>query len=278
MMGVVDRGRLVEVLRRVAERYPEIKLLYLFGSYAEGRAVPASDIDVAVVAVKPSVIPHMVAEVARELGIPEEKISIVDMERAPPTLLVSILKRGVKVVDRDDTERRLLERVEPETLELSELSEVHFRKWVEGNPLDYRVVSRIVTQIQEDIRDLEEYLSRGLEAVVGDKTLRKAFERTLQTLIEGCIDLLRHIVSGLSLGVAEYYRDYVEIARRSGVISGETAEKLLELIPVRHALVHRYRDVDYVKLWGEARVAVETASRLLEEVRRYLKTLEHTSK
>jgi len=277
MMGVVDRGRIVEVLRRVAERYPEIKLLYLFGSYAEGRAVPASDIDVAVVAVKPSIIPHMVAEVARELGIHEEKISIVDMERAPPTLVVSILKRGVKVVDRDDTERRLLERVDPETLELSELSEVHFRKWVEGNPLDYRVMSRIVTQIQEDIRDLEEYLSRGLEAVVRDKTLRKAFERTLQTLIGGCIDLLRHIVSGLSLGVAEYYRDYVEIAERSGVISWETAEKLLELIPVRHVLIHRYRDIDYAKLWRNAQTAIEAASRLLEEVRRYLKTVEHTT-
>jgi len=274
-MGVVDRGRLVEVLRRVAEMYPEIKLLYLFGSYAEGRAVPASDIDVAVVAVKPSVIPHMVAEVARELRIPEEKISIVDMERAPPTLVVSILKRGVKVVDRDDTERRLLERVDLETLELSELSEIHFRKWVEGNPLDYRVMSKIVTQIQEDIRDLEEYLSKGLEAVVRDKTLRKAFERTLQTLIGGCIDLLRHIVSGLSLGVAEHYRDYVEIAKRSGAISEETAEKLLELIPVRHTLIHRYRDVDYAKLWRDTRTAVDTASRLLEEVRGYLKTLEH---
>jgi len=120
-------------------------------------------------------------------------------------------------------------------------------------------------------------LSRGLEAVVEDKTLRKAFERTLQTLIGGCIDLLRHIVSGLSLGVAEYYRDYVEIAKRSGAISEETAEKLLELIPVRHVLIHRYRDIDYVKLWRNAQTAIEAASRLLEEVRRYLKTVEHTT-
>jgi len=106
-MRVVDRGRLVEVLRGVAERYPEIKLLYLFGSYAEGRAVPASDIDVAVVTVKPSVIPHIVAEVARELRISEEKISTVNLECAPPTLVVSILKRGVKVVDRENTEQKL---------------------------------------------------------------------------------------------------------------------------------------------------------------------------
>jgi len=181
-------------------------------------------------------------------------------------------------VDRGNMEQELLSRVKPETLELNELNEIHFRKWVEGDPLDLRVISRIIVQIGEDLQDLERYLSMGLEAVVRDRTLRKAFERTLQTLIEGCIDLLRHIVSGLGLGVAEYYRDYVEIARRSGVVSKETVEKLLVLIPVRQALIHRYRDVDYEKLWRDARTAVDTASRLLEEVRSYLKTLEHINR
>jgi len=134
-----------------------------------------------------------------------------------------------------------------------------------------------VTQIGEDLRDLEQYLSIGLEAIVRDKTLRKAFERTLQTLIEECIDLLHHTVSGLSLGVVEYYRDYVEIAERNGVISGETAEKLLELIPIRHVLVYRHRDIDYAKLRRNAQTTIEVASRLLEGVRRYLKTVEHTT-
>jgi len=277
MVKVVDRERLVETLRRVAERYPEIRLMYLFGSYAEGRAGPASDIDIAVVAAKPSAIPHVVAEAAKELGVPEEKISVLDLEYAPPALAASILRRGVKIVDRDNMEQKLLERIAPEVLEVNELSWIHFRKWVEGDPLDPRIVNRIVAQIGEDLRDLEQYLSMGLEAVVRDRTLRKAFERTLQTLIEGCIDLLRHIASGLGLGVAEYYRDYVEIAKRNGVVSGETAEKLLGLIPVRHALVGGYRDVDHTKLWRDAQTAAEAASRLLEEVRRYLKTVEHAA-
>ncbi|RDD52829.1 MAG: nucleotidyltransferase domain-containing protein [Candidatus Korarchaeota archaeon NZ13-K] len=99
-MGVVNRERLVEALRRAAERHPEIKLMYLFGSYAEGRAMPASDIDVAVVASKPSIISHVVAEVAKELQISEEKISVLDLEYASPALVASILKKGVKIVDR----------------------------------------------------------------------------------------------------------------------------------------------------------------------------------
>ena len=268
---MMDAGRLVEALRRVAERYPQVRLVYLFGSHAEGRASPASDVDVAIVTAEYRVIPHLVADLARELGVPEERISVIDLESAPPSLIATILKRGVKVVDRGGEERRLAGRVEPETLELNELSRVHFMEWLEGNPLDHRVIGRIVAQIREDVEDLRYYLGRGLEAVRGDRVLRRAFERTLQTAIEGCIDLLRHIVSGLGLGVAEYYRDYVEISRRRGVVSGEVADKLLELIPVRHALVHRYREVDYARLWGAAQAIVELAPRLLDEVRRYLR-------
>jgi len=184
--------------------------------------------------------------------------------------VATVLKRGVKVVDRGGEGWRLASRVGPETLELNELSEVLFMSWLRGDPLDHRVIMRIVQQVEEDVEDLRSLLARGPEAVTGDRVLRRAFERVLQTAIEGCVDLLRHVVSGLGLGVAEYYRDYVEICRERGVVSSGVAEKLLELMPVRHALLHRYREVDYAALWGAAQMVVELAPRLVEEVRRYL--------
>ena len=272
-MKTIDLGKLIGVLRRVADRYPQVRLMYLFGSYAEGRAMPASDIDIALLTSRRGVIPHVTADIARELGVPEERISIVDLENAPPTLIAAILRRGVRIVDRDNRERDLLKKIKPETQELNELIHTHLAKWIEGNPLDARLIARIVAQIQEDLEDLYRYIDKGLEAVVSDRTLRKAFERTIQTAIEGCIDLLRHLVGELNLGVAEYYRDYVEISRARGVISSEVAEKLLELIPTRHQLVHRYREVNYRKLWRDAQTLVEIAPKLIEEVRIYLKTL-----
>jgi len=146
-MDLAGTGELVEVLRKVAERYPEIRLLYLFGSYAEDRAMPASDIDIAFAASRYSVIPHFIADVAKELRISEEKISVLDLESALPSLVASILKRGVKVVDRGGVVEKLLGRVGLEVLELGGLSEIHFAKWVEGNPLDPRVIGRILSQV-----------------------------------------------------------------------------------------------------------------------------------
>ena len=87
-------------------------------------------------------------------------------------------------------------------------------------------------------------------------------------------DLLRHIIAGLDLGVAAYYKDYVEIPERAGIISSETANKLKSLIPIRHLLVHRYRRLNYEELWKLAREAAEAARTLVSEVKAYLKRCE----
>lgn len=179
---------MVKMLRKVVEKYPQIKLIYLFGSYAEKRAMPASDIDIAYITAKRSVIPYVVADMAKELGIPEEKVSILDLEYAPPTLIITVLKEGIEIMDRNNEKQKLLSKVKPETIELNELGKIHIMKWIKENTLDLKVIWRIVLQIQEDVEDLKHCLSRGLEKVSSDKILRKAFERTLQTAIEGCID------------------------------------------------------------------------------------------
>lgn len=119
--------------------------------------------------------------IAKELGIPGEEISILDLESAPPSLVATVLKKGIKIIDRSGEEEKLLSRVGLETLELNELSEVSFEEWVKRNPLDPRIIGRIVAQIEEDVEDLKNYLSMSLEVVLGNRTMRKAFERTPQT-------------------------------------------------------------------------------------------------
>ena len=262
--------RVVEVLKEVVSSFPEVKLAYLFGSYAEGRAMPASDIDLALMVENRGVLPHLVAEVSEALNLPEERVSVVEFDRAPPSLLVRVLRRGIKLLDRGSFEQELIRRTKPDFVEVYEECEKTFASWLKGNPLDEEVVSRIVAQVSEDVEDLKELLKRGKEGVFGDRIFRKAFERTLHTAIEGMVDLLRHLVSSLCLGVAEYYRDYVEICREREVISGEVAAELLKLIPTRHSLIHRYGVDDYDRLWEDAERAVRLWKRLEEEVRRYL--------
>lgn len=258
------------MLKGAVAKFSDVQLAYLFGSYAEDKAMPASDLDVAVLVKERGVIPYFTAEFSRVLGIPEEKISVLNLEDASPTLRLRILSRGVRLLDRGGYVEKLMEEIGTETVDMLENEEASFQAWLRGNPLDEFLIKRILAQLTEDVEDLKEFLERKPEVISLDKNLKKAFERTMQTSIDGIIDLLRHVISGLSLGVAEYYKDYIEISRGRGVISAETAEKLLELIPTRHALVHRYREIDPQKLWSEAGGIVKTAVKLHDEVRRYL--------
>jgi len=268
----VEPEAVVEILRGVLSKFNEVKLAYLFGSYAWGKAMPISDLDIALLIEQRKAIPHLMAELSKALNIPEGKISILDLEAAPPTLTLRILKKGIKLLDREKVhEEQLREKVPVEVIDIMENERTDFQMWLRGNPLDETLLKRIITQLSEDVNDLREILGeKRLEDLRLDKNLRKAFERTLHTSIEGATDLLRHIISGLNLGVAEYYRDYVEICRERGVISHKTAEGLLELIPTRHMLIHRYRELDHSKLWIDAKKMTETWPIMQQEIKRYL--------
>lgn len=61
------------------------------------------------------------------------------------------------------------------------------------------------------------------------------------------------------------------IARKKGVISEETVELILQLIPIRQMLDHRYRKLDYRELWNSIPKVIEDAEKLQKEVRGYLR-------
>ena len=269
---------LAEKIKPILKAHPEIKLAYLYGSHAHGKPTPLSDLDIALLTDDRAIIPHITAEIAKTLNIPEDKISILDLDRASPTLTLRAMARGVKLLDRGGYEQKLRSQVGHEPIEVAENEKTSFTSWLKANPVDEATIKRIYAQLQEDLEDLRELKQKGLDQALADKNTRKAFERTLHTAIEGMLDLLRHVTTALNLGTPEYYRDYVEIARRKGVITEQTAKTILELIPTRHTLTRRYRELDYRKLWSDADKAIQAIPSLMQEVKDYLKrTIKKTS-
>ncbi len=260
----------IEKIRDIIKGFRDVKLAYLYGSYAWGSPGPASDIDIAVVVSNRAVIPTLAAEIAKALDVPEDRVSIVDIGLLDEVLRLKIIAHGIKLIDSGSDVNVLLPRAF-ELIEVLEDEKFSSISWLRGNPVDLEVVRSIAAAILEDSRDLKELLDMGFENVISDKHVRKSFERTLYTLIESMIDILRHVVAGLNLGIASYYRDYIDICLRNNVISMKVAEKVLRLIPVRHTLAHRYRRLNYEELWKEAKEAYNIAKVLVAEVREYLK-------
>lgn len=267
-----DEG-VLETIRKTVSAFDGVELAILFGSYAEGRQTPVSDVDIAVLTEKEEVRPRLRMALAEALKMPLESISLIDLAHTPPTLRLKILGKGITLVGSNETAKRVLDTLPPDAVETVEVEKGEFRRWLKAsNPIDENVLKAIVTQVEEDTRYLTSRLDKSTEEIAASDDLRRAFERALHTAIEGVLDMLRHTVSGLSLGVPEAYRDYVAIAERGGVISQDTAEKLLSLVELRHTLVHRYRGLNYAELIRAANALVRLWPNIREEVRGYLKT------
>lgn len=87
----------IETVTTALEQHPEISLAYVFGSVANGRAGPDSDVDVAVLAGAPLDAQqriHLVSDIAVATGRP---VDLVDLARVGEPLLGQILKYGVRI-------------------------------------------------------------------------------------------------------------------------------------------------------------------------------------
>lgn len=94
--GILDR------LAKLAARRGDMEVLWLYGSRAKGDARPDSDFDLAVAfasAVQPSyerrLRPEVIAlEWSELLGLPEDKVSLLDINLAPLPLAMSVVTSG----------------------------------------------------------------------------------------------------------------------------------------------------------------------------------------
>ena len=98
---MMDDPDILDAVRDVLLRHPDIELACVFGSAAKGRHTSTSDIDVAVAAQEPISARRRLAmndEIASATGRP---VDLVDLHRAGPLLLTQALTKGKRIVKRD---------------------------------------------------------------------------------------------------------------------------------------------------------------------------------
>ena len=90
---------------RCVSRHPEIQAAYIFGSVAQGRTRPDSDIDIAVLLDRPPAHARAVRyrlTLAGELGsaLLRHDVQLVILNDAPPLMAHRVVSRGLMVFER----------------------------------------------------------------------------------------------------------------------------------------------------------------------------------
>jgi len=270
----------LERLRSLAGKYPSVAFLAITGSLAR-RGFSTHDLDVAVKVSerrgKYETLASLIADISEILGVPEDLIDVIDLDRADPEVKASVVRGSIVIIDRGYY-RELVREVEEVFREYGEYRELSIREWLlSRNPtsVDPAVVKRRLDFARSEARFLREHvLGRPLDEVRGSPVLSRLLERGYQLIVEALVDVARHLVSSMGWGPCFTARDYiVELAER-GVIPRELAEELVKRIRLRNIIVHRYLDVDYEELYSDAPKLIAAAEEFERCVVRFLRGLE----
>jgi len=257
MLTVQDAVKKVREVLMADER---ILAAYLFGSTAKGLRQPISDIDVAVLVEGDGlrVQAELLALLAKALKVPEEKVDIVDLRRAPIHLKHRVLRDGIMLIDRGPGEQLLREVIEryPESNENLQRA---LRSWPPEDPhIDPAIIQRRVDEVLRIAALIRErYSPRSLDDILSDPEKTLALERALERLTEAMADTCRHVVSAKRLGLIDTQAEYPLRIAEQGQMDRELSQRIAELIRLRNILAHRYSDVDYPRLFALAKEAAE---------------------
>jgi predicted nucleotidyltransferase len=152
----MDYQQIAQKVSRVLARFPEVKLVYLFGSQADDRRGPLSDYDFGLLVDESSGIPGLRARLAHELGVAlgTDRVDVVFLNQAPIELAYAVIAQGKPIHQRDEETR------------------IEYEAQVMARYGDYLPV----------LRAQREGIRRGGEYAARVQRYREAFGRTERTL------------------------------------------------------------------------------------------------
>jgi uncharacterized protein YutE (UPF0331/DUF86 family)/predicted nucleotidyltransferase len=254
-------------LKKLFNKLENVETAILFGSIAKNK-ISYHDIDIALKLKKEDLleIGHIISQIARGLGINEERIDIVTLDQTNPMLLFKILKEGIIIKASFQTIEKLLQKAQqiPDAL-------IEFKQWAKIDPkLDKTIIISRTEEIRKNAVFIEnEILSKRIEELSYKDFL--ALERAMHRIIESMLDICRHLVSVYSLGFAESYGEYPQKLAKANKMPKNLAKETAKLAGLRNILVHRYLEIKNEILYETAK---ETTEKITNKFMKWIKTID----
>jgi len=110
--------------------------------------------------------------------------------------------------------------------------------------VDKGLVLRKLAELQEYLAQVKEYASVTVEEYEADWKTQRIVERTMQMMIETCVDIAGHIISDLALRTPTSYADAFKVLHESDILPEALFSEMEKMAKFRNIVVHRYDRVD----------------------------------
>jgi len=110
--------------------------------------------------------------------------------------------------------------------------------------IDKNLILRKMSELEEYLSQLSQYGDITISDYYSDWKIQRIVERTLQMMIETCINVATHIISDRKYRVPKSYADTFKVLFENEVIGKELYDSLDKMAKFRNIVVHDYDDID----------------------------------
>lgn len=248
----IAHERIAESLRYALEG---LRLVYLFGSAADGSAHDGSDLDVAFLAdASPAPMERFTAQedLARALN---RDVDLVDLRSASTVMQAEVVRTGRLLFERSRSERDRFEMRACSTYALLNeerrgiLDDIRRRGSVYGSPSGNTPTTTMASDVTlNKAATIERCLKRVREEYAGDSanltddlTRQDAIVLNLQRACQAAIDLAMHWVREKQLGAPQTSRDAFEMLVEDGLLEEHLGRRLTRMVGFRNIAIRDYQ-------------------------------------
>jgi uncharacterized protein YutE (UPF0331/DUF86 family) len=110
--------------------------------------------------------------------------------------------------------------------------------------VDETLVLRKLSELDEYYKQIREYKQITIALYSADWKIQRIVERTLQMMIETCVDLASHIIADQGYRIPKSYADTFKVLHEEKIVSGKLFNALGKMAKFRNVVVHHYDKVD----------------------------------
>src|SRR3989338_10340981 len=277
----MKKNKITRQLKEYFEKRDDIVMVFVFGSYVKKQQTTESDFDIAVY-FKPKI--KMLEWESENYYQDEDKIcgdvekiagrrtDFVVLNRAPATLVFSIIQEGIPINIKDYSFYLRF------FLMISSAAE-YFREFTENfweikqrssslTEIDKNRLINILDFLKSELKDYPKFADMNQLKYQSDTVLKRNVERWVENIINSSIDIAKILLASEKKKIPQTYR---EIMRELPLIKNfkfETAENLAIFAKLRNILAHEYLDIRFTqikKFIQESEPAYQNLSKFTED-------------
>jgi uncharacterized protein YutE (UPF0331/DUF86 family) len=137
--------------------------------------------------------------------------------------------------------------------------------------VDKTLILRKLAALDEYMGQIKVYADTSTTEYASDWKIQRIVERTLQIMIETCLDISSHIISDEKLAIPETYADMFRILARNGILKDSQLGALEKMARFRNIIVHDYERIDPTIVVGILKNNVSDFERFKKSIIDHLK-------